>query len=289
MNALTFWDYVREAFHYRVRLPALGGLPANKMGLGLFAILGLANPGFWFLGAAAEIAFLVLAASSKRFQKVVEGVRLLEAQENWREKVHGAVQRLTPPSQERFRTLLEQCRRTLGISQTLHADGLENLRDIRNQNLNQLLSIFLRLLTAREVIAANVPGLDRARLQAELKRIQERLEKTEEGSPLRRSLEGTLDIHRRRLENLDRATQSLKVIDAELERIEGQVELIREESAVGGKPEFLSSRLDAVTATMSETSQWIDQHSDFIHSLAGDEMEDVLTSLPETPVDKEPA
>lgn len=289
MNDLSFWDYVRKAFHYRVKLPALGGLPANKMGLGLFAVLGLANPGFWFLGAAAEIAFLVLAASSQRFRNVVEGVRLLEAQENWREKVHVAVQRLTPPSQERFRRLLEQCRRTLGISRTLHADGLENLRDIRNQNLNQLLSIFLRLLTAREVIAANVPGLDRAQLKAEMEGIQKRLEKTEEGSALRRSLEGTLDIHRRRLENLDRATESLKVIDAELERIEGQVDLIREESAVGGKPEFLSSRLDAVTATMSETSQWIDQHSDFIHSLAGDDTEDILTSLPEVPVEKEPA
>ena len=138
------------------------------------------------------------------------------------------------------------------------------------------------------MIAANVPGLDRAQLEGELDKLQERLEKTEPGSALRRSLEGTLDIHRRRLENLDRATESLKVIDAELERIEGQVELIREESAVGGKPEFLSSRLDAVTATMSETSQWIDQHSDFIHSLAGDDMDAALTSLPEMPTEEAP-
>lgn len=288
MRPLTFWELVREAFNHKVKLPALGGLPANKMGLGLFAVLGLANPGFWFLGAAAEIAFLVLAASSPRFRKVVEGARLLEAQQTWREKVHTAVQRLTPANRDRYRALLEQCRRTLGISETLNQDSLENLRDLRSQSLNQLLSIFLRLLTTREVIAANTQGLDRITLQAELERLQKRVETAAEGSALRRSLEGSRDILQRRLENLERATESLKVIDAELERIEGQVELMREESAVGGRPDYLSSRLDAVTATMSETSQWIEQHSDFFHSLAGDEVESILSLPPEMPVEERP-
>ena len=59
------------------------------------------------------------------------------------------------------------------------------------------------------------------------------------------------------------------MIDAELERIEQQVELIREESAVSGRPDLLSMRLDAVTESMAETSRWIDEHSDFFDSISG--------------------
>ena len=44
-----------------------------------------------------------------------------------------------------------------------------------------------------------------------------------------------------------RATNNLAVVDAELERIEQQVRLVREESAVSRSPEALSARLDAVS------------------------------------------
>ena len=52
---LSFSDYIAAAFHRRVRVPLLGALPANKMGLAAVVVAGLANPGFWLLGAALEI------------------------------------------------------------------------------------------------------------------------------------------------------------------------------------------------------------------------------------------
>ena len=65
-----------------------------------------------------------------------------------------------------------------------------------------------------------------------------------------------------------------------MERIEQQVELIREESAVSGSPQFLSARLDAVTSTMTETSHWMDEHADFFGSLAADEETSPAPTLP---------
>ncbi len=287
MEALTFWDYVKEAFHRRAQLPLLGMMPANKMALAAFAVLGLANPGFWFLGAGLEVAYLTWLAGSERFQKLVKAERLLEVQESWKERVHQSVARLSEEGRDRYRRLLGQCRRILGISETFDGDSLGNFRDMRARSLNQLLGIYLRMLTSKEVIKANVVGLDREKLQEEARKLEKRLAETSDEGPLARSLQGTLDIHRRRLENLDRAGDSLKVIDAELDRIEKQVELIREESAVSGKPELLSTRLDAVTSAMSETTRWMDQHSDFFSSLAGDEREDVLSQLPDLPMEKE--
>ena len=57
---LSFGDYVKEAFLRRVEVPGLGGMPLNVLVVAAFAVLGLANPGFWFLGAALEGLYLTL-------------------------------------------------------------------------------------------------------------------------------------------------------------------------------------------------------------------------------------
>jgi len=282
-DELSYADYLKEAFHRKVDVPLLGRMPLNKMALGAFGVAGLANPGFWFLGAAFELLMLFGVGGSERFQKLVRGERLLRRQQEWAGRVTHAVDRLSPLSRERYRRLLDQCRLILGLSESLDRDSLGNFRDLRAQNLNQLLGIFLRLLGSREAITANLQSLDRTELEADIARLEERLAEAPEGSALGRSLTGTLDIQRKRLENLDRAGESLAVIDAELERIEQQVELIREESAISGRPEALSMRLDAVTNTMSETSRWMDEHAEFFSSLAGAEAGSALPDLPELP------
>lgn len=284
-DRLSYWDYVKAAFRRKLRLPLLGSMPANPMTLGVFAVLGLLSPGFWFLGAATEIAYLAAMANSKRFQKLVEGERLLGAQQRWEDKVDGVVARLIPPGQERYRQLLAQCRRILGISETLESDALGGLRGMRGQGLNQLLWIFLRLLTSRQVIVNNVESLDGPEIEAEITELEERIDSLDpqNDGALRRSLEGTLEIRRKRLENLQRATHSLQVIEAELDRIEQQAELIREETAVGGKPEFLSARLDAVTSTMTEATRWMDQHADLFGTLGDETTGSALSDLPAMP------
>lgn len=294
LDAAGFGQYVLKAFNRKVEVPLLGALPLNKMILAASAVLGLANPGFWFLGAAGELAYLFLKATNPRFQKLIEGERLLAAQESWADKVNQAVDQLSPASQARYRRLLGQCRLALGISDTLESDSLGNFRDMRTHSLNQLLAIFLRLLTSREVIDQNIAHLDRPQLEEQIIDLGGRLAEAPADSALERSLRGTLDIQNKRLENLTRAHTSLQVIDAELERIEQQIELIREESAVTGRPEMLSMRLDAVTTTMSETSRWIDEHGDFFDSLAGPDLVGKLSELPDLPMtsmvdDDEPA
>jgi len=282
-STLTFWDYLKEAFHRKVPLPLLGPMPVNKMALGVFLVAGIANPGFWLVGAAAELVYLFGVGGSERFQKLVWGERLLAEQESWAHKVQTAVAQLSPASRQRYRALLEHCRLILGISNTLDADSLGNFRDMRAQSLNQLLGIYLRLLTSREVIATNIKDLDQHSLEEEIARLEERLATVEPASALERSLQGTLEITRKRLDNLARADASLQVIDAELERIAQQVELIREESAISGNPEMLSVRLDAVTSAMSETSRWMDEHAELIGSLGGSTDLTALPSLPELP------
>lgn len=282
-QALGYLDYLKEAFRWRPSVPLMGRMPLHHLGLGAFAVLGLANPGFWFLGVAAELAYLVLVSTNPRFQKLVEGERLLAAKESYETRVQRALERLQPASQERYHRLLDQGRKILGLAEVLEQDEMTSLRTMRGGGLNQLLWIFLRLLTSREIVADSLGRVDRKALEAEIAGLEQRLEKADAESQLARSLAGTLDIQRRRLENHERARQSLAVVDAELERIEQQVVLLREETAVAGKAEMLSSRLDAVTNTMAETNRWMEQNAELFGRLGADPLGTVPDDLPEIP------
>ena len=279
---LSFWDYVKAAFHRRMNVPLLGAMPANKMALAVFGVLGLANPGFWFLGAAAEVAYLGVVSSSARFQRLVQGERLLERSESHDARVSGAFERLGRPSRERYRTLVDECRQILGLAATTGSSDV--LQGLRTGNLNELLWLFMRLLSSRELILSTRARVDRGQLQEDIQASRGRVESAEPKSPLRRSLQATLAIQEKRLANLDTAAHNLAVVDAELERIEQQVRLIREESAVSGGPEMLSARLDAVSSTLTETSRWMDSHADIFSSLeSDDDLAASLPTLPETP------
>lgn len=279
---LSYWDYVRAAFKRRWPVPGLGHLPLNQLGLAAVAVLGLANPGFWLLGAAAEVGYLAWLSGNTRFQNLIRAERMERVQESWEDKIHLAVDRLDPRSRDRYRALLRQCRSILGISHDLETDSLGTMRDLRAQNLNQLLSIYLRLLTSREVLRRNLEHLDRKSLEGEIDSLERRLAglAPDKDAALRRSLQGTLEIQKKRLENLERSESSRQVMEAELQRIENQVELLREEAAISSSPEALSSRLDAVTSTMEETTRWMDQHADLFEDVSGEGPAMPLADLP---------
>jgi len=283
---LTYWDYVRAAFRQRAAVPGLGSMPVNLMALSAFAVLGLANPGFWLLGAALEVAYLTSMSGSARYQKLVQAKRLETVQHGWEDRVQALVEGLGAESRKRYDHLLAECHSVLGLAGGFggfDAAKVElGVRDLRSSSLNQLLWIFLRLLRSRELIEDSLQRVDRAALAAEVAELEKRLAATDadHDPALKRSLEGTLDIQRRRLANLERASSHLGVVRSELDRIERHVELIREEAAVSGRTEVLSDRLDAVTNAMSETNRWMSEHAEFLGSLGGSEMADDVTDLP---------
>jgi len=281
-DTFTFWDYVKAAFTHRYHVPLLGKMPVNQMGLFAVAALAVVNPGFLFLGAAAELGYLAFLSSNASFQKLCQGERLLAKQTGFEGKVQAAVVALSLESRARYGRLLRECGLILGIAPAAGSSDFGTLSDLRAGGLNQLLWLFVRLLTSREVIANNLSQVDRKSVEAEVDRIRDRLSRAEKDSALARSLQATLDIQIKRLENLTKAIGSLEVIDAELERIEQQASLIREESAVSGGPEFISARLDAVTSTIGETSKWMDQNAEILGSFGG--MEPDLAALPRLPM-----
>lgn len=266
----SFVDYLKAAFYRRYPVPLLGNMPVNQLALAAFAVLGIANPGFWLLGAAAEITYLLALASNERFQKLLEGEHLQATKQRSNQKLLNAIARLSPESRLRYSQLLGQAQAIAEPAAGLDDDSPVRLQEVRTGSLSQLVWIFLRLLISRGALEETLDRVDRPTLEAEIARLQERLETETEETALVRSLRGTLDIQQKRLENLQKAEESRLVIDAELKRIERQVELIREETALTGRAEVLSDRLDSVSVTLNETNRWMEQNAEIFGGLGAE-------------------
>jgi hypothetical protein len=84
-----------------------------------------------------------------------------------------------------------------------------------------------------------------------------------------------MDILKQRLQQRADAERQLAFIDAELERIAQQVELIREQAALSTDPELLSRRIDEIAGTLGATGQWIRDQQKVYGA-----MEDLLSEPP---------
>lgn len=262
---LRFWDYVKAAFNLKVPVKGLGLLPVNKIMLAAFAILGFGLPGFWFLGLAAETAYLMALSGNGRFQKLVQLGQSSQVKQSWIEREQQILAMLDRDSQVRYQRLVQRC---LGLvhqaDPTVSATGLE---DLKASGLIQLLWIFLKLLLSQRRVRDILGRTSLAELQEEIHQMEGKLAQQTENTPIYRSLKGTLDIQQRRLENLNKANENLKVNEAELDRIEKQVTLLAEETAISSDPAGVSVRLDGIMDSLQGTTKWMSENAEFFGSL----------------------
>lgn len=272
---LTYWDFVKEAFNARPEIPGLGGLPLNWMGLAAFGTLGILNPGFWLIGAGAELAFLTAMAQSPRFRNYVRGRRIQHAKQQraarWRERQQHIREQLSEPSRQRFRQFVERIEAAKAARGEDELSGM--VGDVADDGLHKLRWIYLKLLASGETLQNQIDPETRQELQAELDEYVRKVEALEPDadSRIRRSLESTVEILRQRLTNLGNAQNNLEFIDSELRRIEHQAELIIEEAALATDPDALTSRIDAVTATFNETQEWMRLHKELLADIDADD------------------
>lgn len=262
---LTYMDYVKAAFNHRTHVPWLGFMPFNKILLGGCIILGFGNPAFWLLGLGLEVGFLSWLSGNPRFQAVVQGQRLLEAQASWREKERETTDRLDPQSRSRYLTLVERCRAILKSDEISAREG--SLGGLQTESLNQLLVVFLRLLTLRQRIRETLRTTSAADIDRDIQALTNQIALEKEGSPVLRSLQSTLDIQKARLANLLKSSDNLRFTDSELDRIEKQISLTAEELAVSKDPEKWSAALDGVVQSVKGTSKWMAEHSELFDSM----------------------
>jgi hypothetical protein len=245
------------------------------VGLAAFGLLGIANPGFWVLGAGLELGYLLTLATNARFQRTVSSRPLSAARAEWNQRIERLTTRLNGEDRERYAALARRCASIIDL-QTHGGAEVPHGIEAQADSLGRLSWMFLRLLVARSQILTVLGGAEDDQLLEQRRRALERQARDESApADLRRSLEGQIEILGQRIDQRDQAQKKLAYIDAELARIEEQVELIREQAALSTDPEILSRRIDEIAATLGGTGQWIRDQQQVYGA-----MEDLLTEPP---------
>ncbi|MBA3270389.1 MAG: hypothetical protein H0T71_07720 [Acidobacteria bacterium] len=247
-------DYVGAAFNAR---PFGMFVAPNWIGLAAFGLLGMTDPGFWVLGAGLELGYLLALATNARFQRVVSSRPVSAARDEWNARVERLQTRLAASDRARYAGLAERCRSIIDL-QTHGGAEVPHGIEAQADSLGRLSWTFLRLLVARRTIQTVLgDGETGTTLTTRLHKLERDASDESMATDLRRSLAGQVDILRQRVEQHQEAQRKSAYIDAELTRIEEQVELIREQAALSTDPDVLSRRIDEIAATLGGTGQWI--------------------------------
>jgi len=262
-------DYVRAAFNAR---PFGMFVAPNWVGVAAFGLLGLVNPGFWLLGAGLELGYLTVLSTNARFQRAIDALSQSGSDRDWQRKISELLQGLGEGDRRRYNALAARCQGVLEQQAQIGDVALE----AQSAGLGRLLWMYLRLLVARTAIERVIGDASRSEpLDRRLQELEAQVSSPNISDDLRRSLNSQLDILRQRIAQQADAREKIKFLDAEIVRIQEQVELIREQAALSTDPERLSERIDQIAATLGGTAQWIrDQQQVY------GEMEDLLTEPP---------
>jgi cell division protein FtsB len=245
-----FTTYLRAAFNAR---PLGMPLPPNWIGLAACGLLGaFLHPGFWLIGAGLEVGYLMTLVNHAGFRRFVN------------ERHDGpvmAARRANLLAQLEPEQLQLQDRLDARCAEILDLPGADPaLREQQRQQLAQLSWLHLRLLAARQ--AVRVVERTGASEQADLKRKLTALDRKREGAAadLTMSLDGQAEVLRARLAQFADANARLTVLDTEIDRLQQQADLLREQAllaSAGNDTSGLSSGIGALGEALANTNRWM--------------------------------
>lgn len=261
----SFFGYLRAAFSAK---PFGMFVAPNWIALAAFGVLGLTNPGFWLVGAGLELAYLLGLASNGRFQQVIDRRATDGSEAEWKARMEAMVRRLTDTDQARYVAFVSRCRTIL--DQFAQQDPSGSTVKVQGENLSKLIWVYLRLLLARRAMSRVLkePTLGETQeIEHRLAEVRARLADPAMGEDLRKSLSSQAEILEQRVAQRREGREKLDFLEAEILRIQEQVELLREQAALSTDAEGLSARLDEITGSLGGASQWISDQQKLYGSL----------------------
>ncbi len=265
-----FLSYLGAAFNAR---PLGMPIPPNWVGIAAAGLLGLMNPGFWLIGAGLELGYLLALVSNARFRATVDATYLQAASGTWESKRAALIDRLPAAERKRQESLEERCRIVLTHGQDGDSPALDGAQA---ESLAQLAWVHLRLLLSRtrldRVVSEAEPPAEVAK---RIRDLQKRIADPTTSDGLKNSLTSQLEILTSRQASHASVRDQLALIDAELERLRQQVELVREQTALSADASGASRTIDALGATLGETARWMSDQRQVLG-----EVEDLTTAPP---------
>lgn len=249
--------YLWAAFNAR---PLGMPLPPNWFALAAFGLLGVfVSPGFWALGAGLELGYLLLLSGSERFRRTVDA-RQAQPADPASQRYEATLALLDATQRSRQQAVEARAREVLQLLSrsplmASHADSLE-----------QLVWLNLRLLVAGQAlnVVVDTAAQDSVELQQQEDQIDARLASSALNDELRRSLEQQKQVIDARQAAHAEGLRRKEHVDAELQRIEQQIALIREQTLLATDEEQIGVALNALTSSFNEASRWLNSQRDLL-------------------------
>jgi hypothetical protein len=133
-------------------------------------------------------------------------------------------------------------------------------QDLSTATLDRLLWVFVRLLVSQDSLRRFLDRTNIAEIRSRIEETKARLEKQTGGDErILRSLQDSVAAQEMRLQNHERAQNNFEYVRVELDRIEAKIQALAESSVNRQDPDFLSSQIDSVTASMQSTEKAISE------------------------------
>lgn len=255
----TFGKLLNRAFKWHWNLLFLGAGAA-------FAFLS-GEPGVVLpLLGAAELAYLGVLGTNRRFQNVLKGKEALKNSGPPplpNAQLHKLLGFLDRGESQRFEALRERCANMLALRSRLQAgaDGLGDSSAFRTESLDRMLWLFLKLLHQKAGLERFLSATRREDLErdlqsaeAQLARVKEQTEQSP-GAAERQAaaLEEKIGTIRDRLENHRRAAENRTLLDIELDKTEQKIHHVCEVGMTGGDSLALTAQIESISQTLKNS------------------------------------
>lgn len=263
---ISLFQYYAAAFNAK---PFGMFVAPNWVALAIIGMIGLIDAELtlpvWLIGAGLEFAYLTLLAHNPRFRNIVNSRQDAQTDDESIARLQEALNALPSEDRARYQALAQKCRSiVVKPGEELPAPELI----AQSQSLGRLTWIYLQLLQTRYTIRktllesqaekVKMVGSSReADLQERILKLeaQKNDESLDEG--IRKSYASQSEILKERVRTQQEAKTKLEFLEAELVRIQEQVELIREQSLLSAEPGEMADKIDQVTGMLESTSEWI--------------------------------
>lgn len=212
------------------------------------------------LVGAVELVYLTALISHPKFRDAVDAQHhketRTEAEISGQRSVQDIVAQFPPQDRQRFDQLRGRCLEMRSIALGVRGKQEASGEDPNTAALDRLLWVFLRLLVSQQAMTRFLQRTDVRDIQSRLESARQQMQ-TQAGGDERiiRSLQDSVAVQEQRLDNHNRARQNSEFVRVELDRIEAKIQAITESAVNRQDPNFLTSQIDSVTASMHSTEK----------------------------------
>jgi hypothetical protein len=256
MSKASLGDYVKAAFKWHWNLLALGA------GVVVAYVSGQPQTVLPLI-AAAELTYLAGLVSIPKFRSYVERTKSGVSSNSApppvpiNDQVANMLAELAPGPRDRFQQLKTRCETMQRLARKVTGGVApdETSNTMRNEGLDKLLWVFLRLLYSQQGLWRFLEEANARELEVQLERLEARRKKLGEvpDERLLKSLVDAIATTTMRLDNVRAAKNNSEFVDLELERIESKIMALSEMAVNNQNPDYITTQVDAVADSISVT------------------------------------